>query len=289
MFELKTLHQPMFEFCSAGNLINDAGFLHGDRCLTTFVLLIGNEGQLYIAQDSHVHVLEKGTYLLLFPGLRHFGVRPSEGRLNYYWCHFYISEKCPYTLEAEDHYHCMKMVGEEPFSLPELSKCLSYEKTCLLFRQLIDISRAPGAQRIKDLTITLILSDLAYNYSLLKRGIEQKHNNRTIINKIVDFIEHNYAQPIGIQMISERFHYNGSYLSMLFKKCMGIPLVTYINRTRIDAAKSLLLNSSNPISYVASQVGFNDEKYFMRVFKAVEGITPTRFRNLYSYTHINSQ
>ena len=277
----------MFEFCSAGNLVNDSGFLHGDRCLTTFVLLVGNEGDLYIAQGDQTHVLKKGKYLLLFPGLRHFGVRPSEGMLNYYWCHFYIANSCPYTLEDMD--HPISPEADPAFCLPELGDCLSHEKTSLLFRQLIDVSRTPGTQRIKDLTITLILSDLAHNYALQKDEAEHLHNDSPIINKVVDFIKHNYAQPINIDLLSKRFNYNGSYLSMLFKKCTGVPLVTYINHTRIDAAKSLLLNSSNSVSCIASQVGFNDEKYFMRSFKAAEGTTPTRYRNLYSYMHINPQ
>lgn len=283
---LKLNQMPALEFSSAGNLLNDNRFLHSDRCLNTFVLLIGNEGELYISQDGEQHVLSKDQFLILFPGLRHFGYRESEGLLNYYWCHFYI-RGCDFRISEQDEPVSYAAFESGNFFLPEFGNCFSPNKIHLLFRQLIDTSRKPGAQHINDLFITLLLTELAY--SVVQESAEKHNPVNPSINRITDYIMQNYNQPISIGMLAEKYGYNPNYLSTLFKKCTGMSPVTYINHVRIDVAKSLLLNSSNSIHSIANQVGFSDDKYFMKAFKTFENTTPTKYRNTYSDTHINSK
>ena len=52
-------------------------------------------------------------------------------------------------------------------------------------------------------------------------------------------------------------------------------LVTY---RRMQAAMDLLLNTTEPVKYVARAVGVPDENYFTKVFRAQTGDTPTAFR-----------
>ena len=47
---------------------------------------------------------------------------------------------------------------------------------------------------------------------------------------------------------------------------------------RMQAAMDLLLNTAEPVKYVARAVGIADENYFTKVFKAQIGETPTAFR-----------
>ena len=48
---------------------------------------------------------------------------------------------------------------------------------------------------------------------------------------------------------------------------------------RVEGAKLLLKEQPLPIKEVAYSCGFEDEKYFMRVFKNIVGITPSEYRN----------
>ena len=54
--------------------------------------------------------------------------------------------------------------------------------------------------------------------------------------------------------------------------------VDYVTEVRIDEAKRLLLGTSKTVSEIASLVGYQDPSYFTKVFKKVEGRTPTEFR-----------
>jgi transcriptional regulator GlxA family with amidase domain len=60
----------------------------------------------------------------------------------------------------------------------------------------------------------------------------------------------------------------------------------YVNMVRISNAKRLLLESSGGIKETAWEVGFEDEKTFLKRFKQQESITPTTYRNAFNRTKI---
>ena len=56
---------------------------------------------------------------------------------------------------------------------------------------------------------------------------------------------------------------------------------------RIRTAKTLLSNYGVTIKEAAFSCGFSDEKYFMKVFKNLEGITPAQYKKSFGRKNIN--
>ena len=56
-------------------------------------------------------------------------------------------------------------------------------------------------------------------------------------------------------------------------------MVTRLNEIRIEHAKKLLRSSNAKITDIAIQIGYNDEKYFIRTFKKCTGMTPNEYRH----------
>ena len=79
-----------------------------------------------------------------------------------------------------------------------------------------------------------------------------------------------------------QFNYNPSYASRMFKKYMGVSLVTFFLTTKINYAMSLLQFSDKPITDIAIQSGFSSLSYFNRVFKSLHGISPREYRKSFS-------
>ena len=77
------------------------------------------------------------------------------------------------------------------------------------------------------------------------------------------------AEAIGI---------TGTYLSRLFRQELDTTFLFYLTNLRIRRAKQLLRDPRRKLAEIASSVGFQDEKYFCRVFKKITGQTPTDFR-----------
>jgi AraC-like DNA-binding protein len=93
------------------------------------------------------------------------------------------------------------------------------------------------------------------------------------------YIQQNYTDPaLGASAIAQHFKISTSYLSRIFKADMGIGLVEYIHRIRVDAAKKLLRTGDASLDDIATQVGFSNRWVLIRAFKQQEGITPGAYR-----------
>jgi two-component system response regulator YesN len=64
----------------------------------------------------------------------------------------------------------------------------------------------------------------------------------------------------------------------MFKTEFGENLQTYLMRIRLEKAKQYLATSSLPVHDIAELVGYQDVKYFFRIFKKWAGTTPAEYR-----------
>lgn len=95
---------------------------------------------------------------------------------------------------------------------------------------------------------------------------------------MLDYIEKNYARRISLMDVSAEQNISCAYLNAKFKTETGYPFNDYLNRFRISQAIQLLHASPETKIYeVAESVGFQDYKYFIKVFKKYTGYPPGRF------------
>ncbi len=98
------------------------------------------------------------------------------------------------------------------------------------------------------------------------------------VKQVIQYVEQHYAKDIGLVYVANLVNMNTSYFSSLFKKKTGLSFVTYLHQVRIERAKELLQDPINKVYEIAKQVGFQNEKYFMKVFKTVVGKTPSEYK-----------
>ncbi|KKO51467.1 response regulator transcription factor [Paenibacillus sp. DMB20] len=111
------------------------------------------------------------------------------------------------------------------------------------------------------------------------RVLAQAHSRENhIIHDIARYLKQSYHQEISLQDIASRFFLSREYISRKFRQEFGVTLSDFLGRIRIDKAKLLLLNPNLRIAQVAEMVGYQDEKYFSKVFKKLEGQTPNDYR-----------
>mgnify|MGYP000884138615 CR=1 FL=1 len=103
-------------------------------------------------------------------------------------------------------------------------------------------------------------------------------NKAYILSHAMEFIKQNYQDKLTVKDISKFCHCSESYLNHVFKKDKKINISAYINKTRTEQAKVLLLNSNSSIAEIASKVGFSDPNYFSSVFKKISGTPPTDYK-----------
>ncbi|MBE0696910.1 MAG: helix-turn-helix domain-containing protein [Anaerolineaceae bacterium] len=100
-----------------------------------------------------------------------------------------------------------------------------------------------------------------------------------IIKQVLAYLQQNYTCQINRRDIADEVGVSENYLSQIFRQEITITPWDYLTRYRVQKAKYLLQNTSDSITQISAQVGFNDSAYFSRVFRKIMGQSPQDFRS----------
>ncbi len=98
------------------------------------------------------------------------------------------------------------------------------------------------------------------------------------ILEVVKYINSNFAEPLSLTMLSERFFIVPTHLSRLFRRVTGFTYAEYVNRVRIRHGAKLLLETKKTVTEIALASGFNSSNHFCKIFKSVMGCSPLQYR-----------
>jgi two-component system response regulator YesN len=103
-------------------------------------------------------------------------------------------------------------------------------------------------------------------------------SDTSMIQAAQQFIDNNYMYDINLTMLAEKFNYNPSYFSELFKAKAGKTFIQYMTDVRMAHAVQLLKETTLNLWDIAELTGFSNASYFSSKFKRVYGMTPSDFR-----------
>ena len=92
------------------------------------------------------------------------------------------------------------------------------------------------------------------------------------------YVDTHLSSVIVTSQAAQNAHMSYGYFSRCFHDITGISFTDYCTQARIEKAKEYLLHTTNSIQQIASDTGYNDEKYFSRIFKKQTGFTPSDYR-----------
>ena len=121
---------------------------------------------------------------------------------------------------------------------------------------------------------------------LIERVVDQKivdasnkmDSTRDTIRKAISYIDEHLHEEFTLKDVAARVHLNPSYFSVLFKEQVNLNFSEYVTRRRIQRAKELVISTTLPINEIAEEVGYKTAKYFIKIFKEIEGMTPSAYR-----------
>ena len=100
-----------------------------------------------------------------------------------------------------------------------------------------------------------------------------------VINRILKHLHLNIESTISLKKLSNDLNLSQGYISDCFKKHMGITIMNYAKKIRIERAKVLLLTTNDSILDISIRLGFHDQSHFYKIFKSFTGVSPSEYRN----------
>lgn len=96
---------------------------------------------------------------------------------------------------------------------------------------------------------------------------------------VVDYIREHFAERIRVADLAGVSGIRTSDLSRRFKASVGTSPLKFVNRYRIECAKTMLARRGPTLTGIAISCGFSDQAHFTRVFKEEVGLTPKAYRD----------
>jgi two-component system, response regulator YesN len=105
-------------------------------------------------------------------------------------------------------------------------------------------------------------------------------SSKDTIRKAIAYIDRQLKDDLTLKDVAAHVHLNPSYFSVLFKEQANLNFSEYVTRRRIQRAKELVISTNLPINGIAEEVGYKTSKYFIKIFKEIEGMTPSTYRKM---------
>ncbi|WP_101845634.1 response regulator [Halobacillus sp. Marseille-P3879] len=96
---------------------------------------------------------------------------------------------------------------------------------------------------------------------------------------IVSYVDTYYMEDLSLERLANLFFFSREHISRKFKQETGMPLSKYVTKLRIDQAKCWLRKTQESIYSISLMLGYQDEKYFSKLFKKEVGLTPFEYRS----------
>ena len=178
----------------------------------------------------------------------------------------------------------MHSSSANPLGIQLINYLYAYFSQIDINRTVITVSRerameqfwdSPGTQEKINFIIT--------SYYDVLTGMNQKKQaySESFITYAKEYIGEHYSDPeFNISVLADNMHVSLSYLSSQFKQATGSNLISYVTAMRMDYARRLLADRRYSIGEISAMSGYEDAKYFPKLFKKKTGFTPSEYRNL---------
>jgi len=161
-------------------------------------------------------------------------------------------------------------------------------------RQLLEWGREIDIQRIEEAYFqTRVVSKRQYDSIVRLLVIFSQHlaalSNQLMVREETaevpmvararSYIADHQSEELSLKEVARAVNTSAFYFCKMFKQATGLTFTDYLARVRVEKVKNLLLNPHKRISEAAFEAGFQSLSQFNRVFKKIEGLSPSDFRD----------
>ena len=237
---------------------------------TQFEIYLNLSGDISFLVQNNLYEISRGDVILSRPGEEHHCVYRSDAPHELFWILFDCDENNS-ILDFLDDEFCDNYI-----SPPDDLK-----------QELIDICFSLNQDELSEEEKIYYFFRI---FAILKKSkalLPEKAGYLPYdLSNVIDYINNHIYDEISIKEIADSFFTSLSSLERNFKKALGITPLEFIKRKKLSLSAKLLLEGKSVLT-AGTSVGYNDNSYFIELFKRYYGITPYQYKN--KYTNHNHQ
>ena len=102
----------------------------------------------------------------------------------------------------------------------------------------------------------------------------------TLVLDAIQYVKGHYRDKAIFGGFCERYHYSPQYISRKFKQETGVTPLEYLQKIRIEKCCELLTGSDMSTQEIAREVGYEDVKFFHKIFRRMLHMSPREYRKI---------
>jgi YesN/AraC family two-component response regulator len=135
-----------------------------------------------------------------------------------------------------------------------------------------------GVTKVLSKGVFSLEETLSHLDAALERRREVSGEAQRLVRQAMAYMQAHYAEQLSREEVAAHVGLSDDYLSACFRKELGLTPIAYLNRYRVQQARSLLKNTHKSVTEIALEVGFSGSSYFSRIFHRETGMSPAEFR-----------
>lgn len=219
------------------------------------------EGEIEITTEEGSTLVRDGELALIPAGKRHSYNLTEKKYAKLFWFHFDL------LLDEKKFF--------DVYSVPLKIRVQNKNHVTSLFNTVFKYAqnRLPFEKIALANSINALASYYLKNCSYKENKVE-KHE----IDFVIDYIKQNYAEKFTVEKLAQITNFTPTYFIRKFREHTGYSPIYYTSVVKLEEAKYLLEQTSDPINAIMEKVGFDDSAHFSKLFKKRYGFSPSKYR-----------
>jgi AraC-like DNA-binding protein len=245
------------------------------------VLILSGKGTLEIKSEA---ISFSAGDLLFIPPFTPHSFSPSGGKIEHLAVHFDFAAQFPPFAANLARRPAYKVRLAQGLALPQLYKTQPSDSIRSWLLSLVPLFTLGDplsrlrAEALLLIVLTTLLQSAGAKRSKPKGDESINHTLYARIERAVDYIEHHFAESITPTDLAHAAGMSVSHFNRLFHRWAAQSPGQFVLNRRVQEARKLLGDVNLSVKEVAVRCGFEDPYYFSKVFRRIDGLPPSHFR-----------
>lgn len=270
-----------------------------------FVLILAGAGEMVLGSESFPY--QAHDLLFIPPFLPHSFVAPVPGGGEHVAIHFDFSaqvgglneeleQRTPYEIRLASSLRIPRRQFAPPGGLLEqallnlVREQISTDPLAGLrtTREMLSVLESALSNQNDSPSLVTISADQAKNKTQGSKNKTRVNKNKAQVQRMIAFIHSSLHTHLDAARLGQVADLSVSRMNTVFRQETGYSPLEYVRRERVAKARRLLADPELSVKEIAARTGFEDSFHFSRVFRQIDGLSPTHYREALLAAHPNA-